>query len=124
MSLEGARVAEHLARGAIRAAERTAQARQQIEVARGTVACTQPQTVVIPRRVIDGAKLLTDTCTALNHFAVWPNEATLVTAVLWAAHAHGKDDKTHLPIWQYSPRLFFTSKEGGSGKSWMGRLDR
>ena len=53
---------------------------------------------------------------------MWPNEAALITAVLWAAHAHGKDAKNGLPIWQYSPRLFFTSAEGGSGKSWMARL--
>ena len=89
---------------------------------RGAVAVPEARAIVIGRRPIDGNKLLTDTYTALNHFAVWPNEAALVTAVLWAAHAHGKDDKTKLPIWQYSPRLFFTSKEGGSGKSWMGRL--
>ena len=77
---------------------------------------------MVPRKPIDGNELLTDTYTALNHFAVWPSEAALVTAVLWAAHAHGKHPKTGLPVWQYSPRMFFTSAEGGSGKSWMARL--
>ena len=86
------------------------------------MAVRQPPTVVIPREPIDGAQRLTDTRTALDHFAMWPSEAALVTAVLWAAQAHGRDEKTRLPVWQYAPRLFLTSEEGGSGKSWMGRL--
>jgi hypothetical protein len=122
MSPEGARVAEHMAVGAARAAQRLEQARQQAGAARGTVACRQPQTAVIPREPIDGDQLLTDTYVALNHFAIWPSEAALVTATLFAAQAHGKDEKTGLPVWQYAPRLFLTSEEGGSGKSWMGRL--
>ena len=89
---------------------------------RGTVACRQPQAAVIPREPIDGAQLLKDTYVALNYFAMWPSEAALVTATLWVAQAHAKDEKTGLPVWQYAPRLFLTSEEGGSGKSWMGRL--
>ena len=88
----------------------------------GTVAVRRRPAVVVPRREIDGNRLLTDIRTALDYFAVWPNDAALTTAVLWAAHAHGKDPASKLPIWQYSPRLFFTSAEGGSGKSWMARL--
>jgi len=120
--LEGARVAEHLAVGAARAAQRLEQARQQAGMAPGAMACRPAQTVAVPRKPIDGDELLTDVRTALTHFACWPSEAALVTATLWAAAAHGKDEKTKLPIWQYSPRLFFTSSEGGSGKSWMARL--
>lgn len=75
-----------------------------------------------PAEPLDGARLLAETVTMLGHFAVWPSEAALITAALWAAQAHAKDEKTGLPVWQYSPRLFFTSEEGGSGKSWMARL--
>ena len=117
-----ARVNARLAAAGPAAEQRLDAARAAAGSTRGAVAVPEARTIVMGRRVIDGNKLLTDTYTALNHFAVWPNEAALVTAVLWAAHAHGKDEKTKLPIWQYSPRLFFTSKEGGSGKSWMGRL--
>ena len=39
------------------------------------MAVPEARTIVMGRRVIDGNKLLTDTYTALNHFAVWPNEA-------------------------------------------------
>ena len=82
--------------------------------------------LAVPDRHLDGAQLLSDAWTALGHFAVWPSEAARVTAVLWAAQAHAKavDKPTGqvLPVWQYEPHLFFTSREGGSGKSWMGRL--
>ena len=91
----------------------------------GTVACTTPQAVVVPpREPIDGNALLLDVRTALDRFAVWPKEAALVTACLYAAHAHGRDGKTRLPVFPYSPHLFFTAAEahGGSGKSWMARL--
>jgi hypothetical protein len=78
-------------------------------------------TVAVRERALDGDQLLKDAYTALKHFAVWPSEAALVTAVLWAAQAHARG-KDGTPVWQYSPRLFFTSREGGSGKSWMARL--
>jgi hypothetical protein len=52
--------------------------------------------------------------------AVWPNGWAQVTAALYAAAAHAKDEDG-LPVWQYAPRLFFTSREGGSGKSWLTR---
>ncbi len=126
--LEGVRVAERMAVGTARivAGSNDANRRQQVPPRvrhAGTVAVRQPQAVVVPpREPIDGNALLTDVHTALERFAVWPSEAALVTAVLYAAHAHGRDGKTLLPIWPYSPKLFFTSKEGNSGKSWMGRL--
>ncbi len=126
--LEGIRVAEHVARDTARivAGSNDANQRQTVQPrARhtGTVAVRQPQAVVIPpREPIDGDALLNDVHTALERFAVWPKEAALVTACLYAAHAHGKDAKTGLPCWPYSPKLFFTSAEGNSGKSWMGRL--
>src|SRR5208337_3707165 len=71
---------------------------------------------------VDGAQLLAEVCTALANFAVWPSEAALITTALWVAQRHARDEKTGLPVWQYSPHLFLTSEEGGSGKSWMGRL--
>ena len=67
------------------------------------MAATQPQTVVVPREPIDGAQLLRDMYTALNHFAMWPSEAALVTATLWVAQAHGKDEKTGLPCLAVQP---------------------
>lgn len=116
----GAREAAYAGRIAARRAELEARG---AEAARGgTVAVREPGSVVIQREQIDGNALLNGVYTALGHFAVWPSEAAHVTAVLWAAHAHGKDEKTGIPIWQYSPHLFFTSTEGGSGKSLMGRL--
>ena len=121
--LEGVRAAERTAR--IVASNSDANPRQAVPARvrhAGTVAVPASRTVMVPRRTVDGDKLLTDIRTALDYFAVWPNDAALTTAVLWAAHAHGKDPKNGLPIWQYSPRLFFTSAQGGSGKSWMGRL--
>ena len=134
-AVEAGRIAEHMAVGTARAASRLEQARARntsdrltayetarLAGGRGTVAVRQPQTVVVPREPIDGAQLLRDIYTALDHFAMWPSEAALVTAALWVAQAHAKDEKTGLPIWQYAPRLFLTSEEGGSGKSWMGRL--
>lgn len=119
--LEGARVAEHLAHGAVRAAERRDQVRQEIAAARADVAVRQPQAVVVPREPIDGAQLLGQVRTALNHFACWPSEHALTASVLFAAQAHGRDDK-QMPIWQYAPHMLLTSEHGGSGKSWMGRL--
>ena len=130
--LKAARAAEHLAVGAARAEERLRQARNtserlsQMEAARlaggrGTVAVRQPQTVVVPREPINGAGLLGDVRTALDHMALWPSPAALVTATLFAAQAHGRDSN-RMPIWQYAPQMLLTSEEGGSGKSWMGRL--
>ena len=89
------------------------------------MAIRQPQTVVVPpREPIDGNAILLDVRTGLEHFAVWPREAALVASTLYAGQAHGRDGKTQIPVWPYSPHLFFTAAEadGGSGKSWMARL--
>jgi hypothetical protein len=50
----------------------------------------------------------------------WPSQWAQVTATLYAAASHATGDDG-LPVWQYMPRLFFTSREGGSGKSWLAR---
>ena len=134
--LEAGRIGAHLAVGAVRAEERLRQARNTSERltvyetarlagGRGTVAVRQPQTVMVPpREPIDGNALLLDVRTGLEHFAVWPKEAALVASTLYAGQAHGRDGKTQIPVWPYSPHLFFTAAEadGGSGKSWMARL--
>jgi len=57
----------------------------------------------------------------LEYFACWPDDATLDAVVLWAAHAHAKDENGML-VWQASPRLLFQSAEPGSGKTWAMRL--
>lgn len=94
-----------------------------VAVRDGDAIDVRPDQVVtaVPHVKLNGARLLADAYTGLRHFAVWPSEAALVTATLWGAQAHAKD-KNGLPVWQYSPRLFFTSKEGGSGKSQMTKL--
>ena len=118
-----ARLAGYVAKGQAEAARRRQQAGADLCAARGTVVPREAgAVVVVPREPIDGSKLLSEVYQVLDHFAVWPSEAAIVTSALWAAQAHGKDPKTCLPIWQYSPRLFYTSSEGGSGKSWMGRM--
>jgi len=105
-------------RQSVRNAERDRAERQ----AHAAVAIREPGAVMVPREPVNGAQLLAETCVALDHFAIWPSEAALITSALWAAQRHARDDKTKLPVWQYSPHLFYTSTEGGSGKSWMGRL--
>ena len=111
-------------RASVREAERSR--RQAPARSAGTVAVMDgkimPRQAAIPAEPIDGAQLLAETVTALGHFAVWPSEAALITAALWAAQRHARNEKTGLPIWQYSTHLFLTSEEGGSGKSWMARL--
>ena len=69
---------------------------------------------------IDGARVLNQVYGYLGHMAVWPSGWAQITAALYAAHAHAKDDNG-MPVWQYEPRLFFTSRTGGSGKSWLAR---
>ena len=126
-----ARVVDHAAIGRARAQQRLAQAQQGAGAARtgtlavpmGTVAA-RPAGVVAcrPPERLDGAQLLKDSCNGLANFAVWPSQSALITAALWSAQAHAKDPKTGLPVWQYAPRLFFTSEEGGSGKSKLTKL--
>ena len=108
-------------RESVRAAERHQRERQ----ATSAVAVLDGQVMprqAIPAEPVDGAQLLAETAMGLGHFGVWPSEAALITAALWAAQRHARNEKTGLPIWQYSPHLFLTSTDGGSGKSWMGRL--
>lgn len=77
---------------------------------------------------IDGDRVLRQIYGYLGHMAAWPNQAAQFTAVLYAAAAQARAEtaidggKYMLPVWTYMPRLFFTSAEGGSGKSWMARL--
>ena len=118
-----ARMADLEARGRARAQERLAEAGQARAAARHDALAVRSGQVVIrpPRQPVDGGQLLADTVAGLRHFAVWPSESALLTAALWAIQSHARAG-TGLPVWQYSPRLFFTSAEGGSGKSWMTRL--
>lgn len=103
--------------------------------AAGTVAVAEPVRLVTatagnvvpaafarPRQMIDGAELLEFTRAFLAHFAVWPDESTLVAATLWVAQAHARHPKTLLPVWPYAPRWLWLSKEPGSGKSQLARL--
>lgn len=107
---------------AVRESVRNAQRDRSERQAHAAVAVRDPAAVLAARGAIDGDQLLKEACLALDHFAIWPSEAAIVTAALWAAQAHAKDERTGLPVWQYAPRLFITAPDGGSGKSWMGRL--
>lgn len=69
---------------------------------------------------IDGVRVLNQVYGYLGHMGVWPSGWAQVTATLYAAATHGRDEE-RMPVWQYMPRLFFTSREGGSGKSWLAR---
>lgn len=77
---------------------------------------------------IDGNRVLMQVYGYLGHMALWPSQAAQITATLYAAAAQARAEKAiHgtaylLPVWTYMPRLFYTSPEGGSGKSWMARL--
>lgn len=96
--------------------------------AAGTVAVPERNTTAGPKSPalvtapIDGARLLTQAYGYLGHMAVWPSQAAQITATLYPPAAHAVNEKTRLPVWTYMPRVFYTSKEGGSGKSWMARL--
>ena len=109
-------------RGSVRAAERSRNERRASSAVAVMDGQVMPRQAMIPAEPVDGAQLLAETATALAHFAVWPSEAALITAALWAAQRHARNEKTGLPVWPYSPHLFITSEEGGSGKSWMARL--
>lgn len=83
----------------------------------------KPSQVVthIPRAKLDGAQLLASAYNGLGYFGVWPSEAALVTAALWTAQRHAVD-KERMPVWQYSPHMFFTGSQGGCGKSKLAKL--
>ncbi len=51
-------------------------------------------------------------------YVVWPSEAALDTAVLWAAHTYAREsmDNGAELIWKATPRLFVLSKERNSGQ--------
>ena len=66
---------------------------------------------------MDGARLLNQSFRFIGGLGVWPDDHSKVAASLYAASTHGKDPKTHLPVFPYRPRFFFTSDEGGSGKT-------
>ena len=86
-----------------------------------TVAQRPGQAVTLGSRgQIDGDRVLKQVYGYLGYMAVWPSQWAQVTAALYAAHAHAKDENG-LPVWQYEPRLFLTSRTGGSGKSWLAR---
>jgi Protein of unknown function (DUF3631) len=111
--------AREVARSAIRAQARPAPARHP-----GTVAVPQRATIATTPGgpPIDGQRVLNQAYGWLGHMARWPSPWAQITATLYAGAANAKDPTTGLPVWTYMPRLFYTSKEGGSGKSWMSRL--
>ena len=118
-----------------RATVRINAARQQIraEHAAGTeVATREPETGALEGTVyapgamclppINGAEVLNQAYGYLGHMVYWPSEALQITATLYAAMAHGRAEKTKLPVFPYVPRLFLVSEEGGSGKSRAARI--
>lgn len=79
---------------------------------------------------VDGDRVLKQVYGYFGHMAVWPSQAAQITATLYTGAPHAVFDKetapepwqVGLPVFTYFPRLFYTSAEGGSGKSWMSRL--
>ena len=84
--------------------------------AKKAVALREQSAVVRRVRPVDGAQTLEYARRSCAHFAVWPSEAALTTATLWAAHAHARDAKKAL-VFLSTPRLLFSSAEPGAGKS-------
>ena len=119
---------------AIRAARMGAQTAPQPAVGAfgspAQVAVREPSAVAYaaPEQAIDGAVVLRAIRVCLGYFAIWPSDEALNAATLYVAAAHARSLREIggaawlLPVWQYMPRFFLTSEEGGSGKSWMGRL--
>lgn len=64
----------------------------------------------------DGQETLLYAMGYLMYFCHWPNQATLDTVTLWAAHTHAKD-KNGMLVFPASPRPLWQSGEPGSGKT-------
>jgi Protein of unknown function (DUF3631) len=124
-SVAGA-MARDAARGSARAAERRQSVARRAR-ARGAgrlaapVAVPGQSAVARQREPADGAQALGYARQFLGHFSVWPSDAALTTAALWAAHAHARTASGTL-VWLASPRLLFSSAEPGAGKSHSMRL--
>jgi hypothetical protein len=113
-SYQIARVQQRQADNALRAQQRAGRAPSALAV-------PAPAAVVRQREPVDGVQVLGYARQFLGHFSVWPSDAALTTAALWAAHAHARDAGGTL-VWLASPRLLFSSAEPGSGKSHSMRL--
>jgi len=123
-----------LARGAVRTAERAgmdaarAAARARvteraavIRQASGTVAVREPSALARKREPVDGAAALRDARTFFRHFALWPSEAALNVATVFAAATWARDASGE-SVFEYLAKLLFTADEYGAGKSWFAAL--
>lgn len=118
------RVAEHGARLATREAlyQQRLDARQQQVTQRaqamrgGDVAVKDPAAPDRTRAPLDGNLVLGHAAQHLGTYVRYPNLHSLVTATLWAAHCHNRDDKGVL-LSNATGRLALTSADGDSGKS-------
>ena len=81
------------------------------------VAVRAPAALVRTREPVDGSQTLTYVTRYLRHMIQFPSEAALLTTALWCMHSHCRDASGRL-VFLTSPRLLFTSKSPGSGKSW------
>ena len=120
--------AGHIARDAGRAAERSAriagyqqQTQQRAQEMAGQlhaqVAVRGQSAFVKTAAPVDGAQTLEYVTRYLRHMIQFPSEAALLTTALWCMHSHARDANGRL-VFLTSPRLLFTSKVPGSGKSW------
>ena len=96
-------------------------AKYQAMGARHAVTLREQSAVARRAEPVDGAQTLAYARKFLAHFCIWPSEAALTTAALWAMHAHARDGQGSL-VWLSSPRMLFSSAEPGSGKSHAMRL--
>jgi hypothetical protein len=74
-----------------------------------------------PRKPPTGLEILGYVETSLDYFVNWPNADTRRTVALWVLHSHVRNENGTM-VWQSSPRLWFQSKEPGSGKSWAMKI--
>lgn len=87
------------------------------------VAVRSPAAVATTGRApLDGAAILSDCSRFLRHFAQWPSRAASDLVTLYLAACHAREPDTGDPVWEYVAKLFFTSSEYGSGKSWFATL--
>ena len=108
----------HAARDAGRVTEQAARVARYQQMGQQKAVAMREQSAVV-RRVepVDGSQTLEYVTRYLRHMIQFPSEAALLTTALWCFHSHARDATGRL-VFLTSPRLLFTSKTPGSGKSW------
>ena len=117
IAYDGVRTAERSARIAGYQQQTQQRAQEMAGQLHTQVAVRGPAALVKQREPADGSETLTYVTRYLRHMIQFPSEAALLTTALWCMHSHARDASGRL-VFLTSPRLLFTSKAPGSGKSW------